>query len=525
MHLNYFFLFIFLIALTSCGKQNDDPCKLREVHAKKDESKLGSILIDPKCPLTYCDVVNLALTRNIENLVRAEEYAIQKEIATGEKLGMLPTLTGNYFLEGRSNTLASFSRAIGSGAISVVQSTSTQNPVRRWDFTLAWSLLDFGVSYFKSRQEENKTAMILQQQLRVRQNLLLDVARLYWKAIVSKKGADDARAMIALIESRQKSIEKEIAERLISPLEGLDNERHLIEIKIRLTAFEQDLAAAKSELSGLIGLRIGDCYELAPPPVYYYSPPNCMEELVKIALRSRPELMSQDYEQKIQLDEVHIATLKMLPNVQLFSSYNRDQNLFLLHEYWFAAGLRTSFDFLSLPKNYHFSLAAKEKSRLTRITRLSLSVGVLTQVYIAYLDYLANLEKYQIAHELATVNARLLQAATIALTTGEYHLDNVIKLQGETFLANMGALSAFGDMQVALERLGNAIGRPLSFSEIASNYYRYEDFPSLTINFWASENFQADLRYHAICSKCNFPTSNCKCYTECELSRSPNADF
>jgi outer membrane protein TolC len=463
-----------------------------------DERQLGNILIDPSRPLTYNDVIQLALCRNIDNMVRAEEDAIQREVATGEKLGMLPTLTGNYFLEGRSNTLASFSRAVGSGQTSLVQSTSTQNPARRWDFTLAWGILDFGMSYFKSRQEENKLEIIMQQHLRTRQNLLSDVTKLYWKAITAKKGAEDAAAMIKVIEARQRDIEKEIDALTISPLEGLDTERHLVEHKIRIVTYKEDLAAAKAELSGLIGLRIGCGYDLAPPPEYYYTPPNCMEELIRIALVSRPELMGQDFDERVQLDEVKIATLKMFPNAQLFSSYNRDQNLFDLHQYWFAAGIRASFDFLSLPKNYYGRLAACEKVRLSKYTRLSLSVGVLTQVYLAYLDYAASLEKYQIAHELANLNARLLHATGLAQARGQYHLDNLIKLQAETLEANMNSLLTYSELQVALERLGNAIGRPLAFSELATSYYPLADCPSLSLNTWTAHSFREDLFYHAI---------------------------
>lgn len=447
--------------LVGCSR-DINVCRLRKDNIRKDKQLIVQNTVVPTHPLTYCDVVHLAMTHNLDILARSWEYQIQREMVTGEKFGMLPTLTARGNDETRWPQLASSSVDFANpGDVTVPPSVSTVRPSKTWNAQLVWSLLDFGLSYYRSRIAQKKLQIIEQQQERLKQNLALEATKAYWKAIISHQSLNGAKELTRKIEERIVSLETEQKERLISQIDGLDIEKHLAEMKLRLYAFEFDLASAKTELSSLIGIKVGSCFELAEPIFSFSNNCFCIETLEEMALLDRPELRAGDIDEKLQADEVRASIVNMFPNAQLFGGFNQDNNSFLVFNSWWNVGYRATWELLSLPRAFTALEIAQNKKKFSRFTRLSLSIGVMSQVRLAYIEYMQERKHYLLAYQLAMVNDRLVAAAHKELQAGEYKFDDVFKLEIDAFLSYVGMLTAYADMRVALEKLDNAIGRPL----------------------------------------------------------------
>lgn len=420
----------------------------------------------PSEPLTLEMIIELALEQNLEILLQEHQLNIQHELATSETLKMLPNLTYNNTLSERSNGADTRSQNRATGLLSGYSTSDSRN-VKRFDMELAISLLDFGLAFYRSRQEYNRERILLQQHLRIRQNLVKSVIQAYWKTIVASHATDSAAELIAMAEERQALLQKRTARGTVGKIEGLQNEQTLIEMQMKLHAFRSEYHKARAELSSLMGLHPDTPFELKPVEML----PMDVEdfdicELEELALISRPELYEQDLESEIVADETRAAFLQMFPNVRLFTTYIHDNDFFFLNNSWWDAGIRTTFDLLRLPSSYHNYQSTKAQEQLVRETRLALSVGIITQVRLAHLSMVDAINQYELAKDLYRTKWKLLEAAKKERALGAFRSSDVHSLQVDTLFSKVNSMKAYAELQIALEQLANTIGRPLYFSRV-----------------------------------------------------------
>ena len=174
----------------------------REANALRDLS----ILLDnselPCEKLTLADVIEIALKKNVDLQVKAFEYAVQYEASTGECLKMLPNLIANGEWYYRNRNTGSFSESLLAGVPPAPPSISSEQHEARTDLTISWNLLDFGLAYFRSRQERNKAYVLQLEYERLRQNLIVDITRQYWKAIAARKAMEEHHRLGGKISTR-----------------------------------------------------------------------------------------------------------------------------------------------------------------------------------------------------------------------------------------------------------------------------------------------------------------------------------
>ena len=412
--------------------------------------------------MTLDDMIDVALKRNLDLMVKAWEFAIQEEAATGAKLDLLPELLVTGDRTQRSNKPSSTSK-YSTGTVAP-PSVSDEQRRETWNIKLTWNLLDFGISYFRSRQEANRVLMDRLEYQRMRQNIILEITQNYWSAVVNKEAMQGIKEYLDEIQTHQVVLERAANSSLISKTPVLEMRDQYAQKALKYQEYEKDYLFAKSELARLMGL---------PPCVQFDIAYDCSRpltvklpdiyELEECSLIHRPELYSLDAEEKINADDVRLAILSYIPGVSLFSSRQHDENRYLVHKYWSTVGAQAVWDLLSIPAGISHQCRAEKQVQLTKKNRLALSIGAMTQVNLAYLVYNNDLDQYLLALNWHEIKQKLLDSALQKRRVGKYDLSDILDYKAGALEAKVRLWKSYGNMQFSLEKLNNAMGLPLCY--------------------------------------------------------------
>lgn len=462
-------LIMSLLATSSCVSPIPNYCAVRDKHAEYDMCRLENNVLLPDHPLSLEEVISIAMDRNLDVQLQQLEEAFQSEKVFAQKLRMLPDGTGNADINNRDSNPAWFSRTVnlpgGPGPIGPFATQSTSKWVRLYDLTAAWNVIDFGLSYVRTQQEKNRYLLTKQRNLRARQNLVLDIYRAYYRAIVAKQAITQSKVLITALQKRQETLRRQISEQTVSEMQGLVNENRLIDLQIKLYAFDNEYKSALTEVSALMGVPPNSCFELADAVFEEVEVGDiCITEFEKMALRYRPELMAQEMQFTIDVEEVKASMIEMMPNARLFASIWHDDDMFILFHDWFKFGTTLSWNFLQLPAKWQNTETLDVRTQVSWETRLSMSMGVLTQVHLSYINVQESRLQYGLSKDLYSVKDRQLAVARVLERSGELSTDDVLVFEVEALFARVNAIKAFSNLEIALEQLSNSVGRPLLLS-------------------------------------------------------------
>lgn len=445
----------------------------RQQHADAEHELAQARISVPDEPLTLGAAIDFALEYNLDLWIATREQELQKELATQSLLRMLPNLMFNLESSRRSHVDAASSRSLSSGEETLEPSFSSEKDIRNYDISATWSLLDFGVSYFRARQQSQRVAIAAARHERLRQNLTLEVTRAYWQAVAARAAASDAEGIAGDVQVGLDKIRSEIDSQTISRIDGLKRQAALLEQLEELQRYRRAYRSARAELARLIGLSPACDFELAPVdfgvpvPEQSYDVVACERE----ALARRPELYEKDAEEAISRDEAHIAIARMFPNPSFFWQYNDDDNRYLAFNYWHTAGLRVSWNLLALPENLLQHEAMNLQTELIGQRRLALAIAVLTQLHLALIDYQEALDQLCLTRDIAESRQTLLHAIEDAAREGSSHSGEVLTHRLKHLKARARFVSSVANVRIARARIVNTMGhvvRPHSEEPLAT---------------------------------------------------------
>ncbi len=416
----------------------------------------------PTEPLSLEKAIALALDYNLENIARDMEIQIQKEMATGAKLKMLPTDTIKGERTRRSNEKASSSESFKTKQESLEASVSSERVGKTYDLGMAWNLLDFGLSCLRAHQAEAEVKIQEMQALRMRQRLALDVTEAYWRAVVAKLAVEDSRNLLDKVMHRRGKIQEQIKAVTISEMDGLEKDKNLARLQQRLREYERGYAKACVNLSGIIGFAPGTPFEVAVPVTDKFEPlPTVdMKSLEEQALQSRVELVELGHREQIQQQEVRAAILKMFPNVNMFGTRKHEDNRFLKHQTWHDIGINTTWSVLSLPQRWKERNIGIQRVEQAKMRRMALAVGILTQVHLAALELEESESQCRDYQELDSIQSRLLTATLKHQKEQNVDESKVLETEVQAFFEHAQYLTAYAKYKVSAARLDNTLGLP-----------------------------------------------------------------
>lgn len=449
--------------LASCCEHNDWQVE-RAIHLEKDMARINALTPSHTEKLNLDEIIEIAYANNLDLMLKDQEVEIQIQYAIRDQLKMIPQLIANGEISNRNNDLIVSSKSTVPGVPPAPPSISTERHVERYDINLIFNLLDFGLSYFKAQQETKRVLMLAMEYERLRQDLVVDITKQFWKAVAAKVAIEESYELIASAQEFQKRITDQMNHRDISKVNGLKTKADLINLQIQISEFNVDYESGMSELTLLMGLTPCTRFELdykddrsidiELPDVF---------ELETMALLQRPELFARDIEEQITIDEVRYAFLQMLPGAELFAGDWFDSNKYFTHNHWIVAGARATWNIFALPHRYADVKASKKRQDLVRLHRMALSVGVLSQVHLAYILTSQYFEQYQLVHSLEITNQELLLYANNELEAGSLSGSETLFIGLQTLLSKHNAIKAYGDLQISLEQINHAIGSPRYF--------------------------------------------------------------
>ncbi|MCB1736621.1 MAG: TolC family protein, partial [Gammaproteobacteria bacterium] len=361
--------------------------------------------IDLSQPLGLNDVIKLGLRNNLDLRVSRFEQEIAKDTALADKLDMLPNLQVNREYDHDDKFRREGSYNPETGVFTQGSTVSRLKTNLTADLTLTWSVLDFGLSYIRSRQSQLQQEVLQMRRNRQAQLLALDLTEAFWKAALAEDALDYVRRVERELKAQRGAIEQSVAERRLDAIAAKDVEKRLVDIALSIRDLQADIANARIRLSRLMGLNQDARFilkrEAIKPLLAKFPRPDQLSANVfeDYALLNRPELFERDLGERIQRDDVRAAMLNMFPNLSFSAGRNWDGNTLVESNYWNSVGYSVGWNLLNLPRQYALVQSEEKGVEMERASRLQLTVGVITQVHIGLLDYRIAVERFKLYEE------------------------------------------------------------------------------------------------------------------------------
>lgn len=418
-------------------------------------------------PISMEEAVARALKYNLDYRLKKMESALAQGLTDYASYDMLPQIVASAGYTRRSNDSGGVSIGILDRELSDRPTTSDERSRSLRGIEFSWNVLDFGVSYYRARQQGDQFLIAEERRRKVVQNLLQDVRAAYWRALGAQRlnaQADDIlqRASLALNRSREAETQK-----IIPPGLALAYQRALLDATTLLNQRRQDLEFAKRELAALMNVppgvdfQVAEANETALPPA-----PRDVTKLEEMALLQRPELREEDFRKRITSDEARKQILGMLPGISFNYGRRHDSNVYTFNNSWSEGGVSLAWNLMRLVALPSLQNAQKYQEATDEARRMALSMAILTQTRVGAERYRMALEDFKLADQAAQVDTRLA-AFTKASVTAKLDSElEAIRTQARAVLGAYQRANAYANAHIAFGRLYNTLG----FDPIADDF-------------------------------------------------------
>lgn len=456
-------LLLFPLFLSNCSVK-PDPLTTDEIdkRAKSDYSSLFPTHTVIDHPISLYEAMARALKFNLDHRLKMMETVVSNRNLKVENLSMLPDLVASAGYFGRNEYHASSSFDVVNNVPQNTNSASQERDHITADIKFTWNILDFGISYLNAHQAANQVLITVERQRKIVHNIIRDVRYAYWRMVSSQRLQKKIDPLMGEIRRTLKTTKALQKEGLKSPREILEFERSLWDILRQMTVLQRDLYEAKIELASLIGIEPGSDYSVMDDSSYSDPLPSDftydVDILKQAALRLRPELLEEDYRERISLDDVEKARWEMFPSPILEASYNYDDNRFLLHQHWAEYSARLVFNIINWIAGYSKIDLEKSEVDLGKVRRKALSVAVLTQVEIAYLRYNQLENELHINKQLKKADSGIYLQILEEFKAEKGDELELIRAKANVILSQLRYDLTYADWQNAAGQLLNSVG-------------------------------------------------------------------
>ena len=420
-----------------------------------------------RAPISMEEAVARALKYNLDYRLKKMESALALGLTDFASYDMLPQMVASAGYTNRSNYSGGTSIGILDGEISDRPTSSDERSRTTRGIEFSWNALDFGVSYYRARQQGDQFMIAEERRRKVVQNLLQDVRAAYWRALGAQRlnaQADDIvqRANLALARSQEAETQK-----IIPPGLALAYQRALLDATSLLNQRRQDLEFAKRELAALMNVPPSATFSLAETAeVTLPAAPRDLARLEDMALLQRPELREEDFRKRISASEARKQMLSLLPGISFNYGRQYDSNNLLYNNSWSQGGVSLAWNLMRLVAMPAMKDAQKYQEQTDEARRMALSMAILTQTRVSAERYRMALEDFRLADQASQVDTRLA-AYTKASVSAKLESElEAIRTQARAVLGGYQRANAYANAHIAFGRLYNTIG----FDPIADDF-------------------------------------------------------
>lgn len=410
-------------------------------------------------PVSLEEAIARTLKYNLDYRLKKMESALALGLTDYASYDTLPKLLASAGYRTRSNQSGGTSIGILDGVQSLRPSTSEERSHTLAGAEFSWNLLDFGVSYYRARQQSDQFLIAEERRRKVVQNMVQDVRAAYWRALGAQRLSAQTkdileRAQLALARSREAE-----TQRVISPVQALNYQRALLDAISFLNQRRQDLEFASSELAALMNVEPGVTFTVAETTeARLPAPPNDLRKLEEMALVQRPELREEDFKKRISADETRKQLLGMLPGISFDAGLQYDSNQLLNSNRWAQGGVRISWNLLQLVALPSLKSTQEQQARTDEARRMALSMAVMTQLRVGVERYRLAVEDFRLADTAAQVDKRMADYTRAAVTARLESELEAIRTQARAVLGSFQRANTYASAQIAFGRLYNTLG-------------------------------------------------------------------
>ena len=434
---------------------------------KHDTAKMYSGQAPITAAISMEEAVARALKYNLDYRLKKMESALAQGLAEHTSHDMLPQLVASAGYSSRNNFSGGTSIGILDGEVSTRPTSSDERNRTLRGIEFSWNALDFGVSYYRARQQGDQFLISEERRRKVVQNMLQDVRAAYWRALGAQRlnaQADEVlqKASLALARSREAETQK-----IIPPGVALAYQRALLDATVLLNQRRQDLEFAKRELAALMNVPPGVDFQVAEASeMTLPAAPKEITKLEDMALLQRPELREEDFRKRITADEARKQMLGMLPGITLNLGRQHDSNKLLYNNSWSEGGVNLAWNLMRLVALPSLKKAQQYQEQTDETRRMALSMAILTQTRVSAERYRMALEDFRLADQASQVDTRLA-AYTKASVSAKLESElEAIRTQARAVLGAYQRANAYANAHIAFGRLYNTLG----FDPIADDF-------------------------------------------------------
>ena len=426
---------------------------------REDQTRLYVAQEQIFAPIGFEEAVARALKYNLDYRLKLMESALSGGLFELSTYDMLPNLVASAGYQSRNNDSGGRSLDLDTGTIGPSDTTSQERRRTTSAIEFSWNALDFGMSYYRARQQADEYLIAEERRQRVIQNILQDVRASYWRAVGAQRLAHQAEALSERAQTALTLSRTAEAQGLLPPREALTYQRQLLDAVALLATRRQELEYARRELAALLNITPGTEFSVVEDELPPLMPaPFNVTELEEVALLNRPELREEDYRKRITADEARRQITALLPGISFNVGAQYDSNKYLYNNNWVDAGVRLSFSLLkplSLPamERVHEAQRHNDEAR-----RLALTMAVITQVRLAVERYRLSLHDLEIARESSLVDQRLAAYARAANSARAGNELELIRAETRALNSEYQRYAVYAAAQAAFGRIYNALG-------------------------------------------------------------------
>ena len=421
-------------------------------------------------PLTLYEATARAIKYQSDYRIRLMEQAAALGQLGVAQFDMLPKLTMNAGYSTRSNDAFGFGFT-PSGQIATNPTASVERTHNTGSIGFTWSILDFGVSYFRAKQLADQSLVAGERRRKAVQNLVQDVRLVWWRAEAAQRLLP---AIDVLFEDIDQAIEKtRIIEsrKLLPPLQTAALRRALLDLQQQISLRRQDLAQAQVELAALVNLPPGAEVKVAVPD---REPANMLdltangEALEAMALRNRPELAEEAYKARINESETKKALLALFPNVNLDEARNFDSNRFLVNNTWNSTGVGIAFNLVKVFSAPAMGRSATAQRQLDQARQLAMAMAIMTQTRIAIVRYGLLAHEFEVWDEATRDDDQIVKFLSSSAEAGVDTELELMRAKARYYVSKVNRDLVYANLEAALARIFNSVGLDALPTELES---------------------------------------------------------
>ena len=368
-------------------------------------------------PLTMYDAMARALKFNLNARLKKMETLLAAQNLNVTSTDMWPELSAKAGYAGRNNYEAVVSKSTRTGVLSEPKIYSEKTHAYS-GIQLSWNILDFGISYYRSRQAANKVLMAQERYRKQLQTLLQEVRDAFWRAIAAERLTPDIDDLMEEATFVLESLQADLNENKSANSQVLLNYKmNLLETMRDLSEMKKELLMAHDRLAGLMNVKPGTRFRLVGPEEGNFVLPEIrtnLDRLEWLALMNRPELREEDYKLRNTRLQAREGLLRLLPGVDLFAGANYDSDSRLVNNSWLRAAAEVGMNLLNPLKMQSKVSAAEVKEATDNLNRQAIAMAVMTQTHLGWERYQGAKETYQLSVEITNVATEIAQRTSDA---------------------------------------------------------------------------------------------------------------